>query len=98
VAVKHPHKLVFDTTDEYFEYLLGDLRYMGKDMFVMQCIGKCELAPRANLVAIAAYNKMHVNIFLKTNISFHFHLTRFKTFKVKGLNFKIWDLFLKFWV
>jgi hypothetical protein len=59
-----------DIKDEYFEYLLGNLKYMGKDMFVMRHIGKCELAPGANLVAIVAYKKMHVGIFLKTNISF----------------------------
>jgi len=64
---------------------------MGKDMFVMWRIVKCELAPGANLVTIVAYNKMHACIFFKINISFHFYLIRFKTFKVKAyiLGFKI---------
>jgi hypothetical protein len=49
--------------DVYFEYLLGDPRYMGKDMFVMRHIGRCKLAPITNFVAIVAYNKIHVGCF-----------------------------------
>jgi hypothetical protein len=37
---------------------------MGKDMLVMQRIGRGELAPRANLASITIYNKMHAGFFL----------------------------------
>ncbi len=50
----------FVHTNEYFEYLLGDLSYMGKDMFVMCYIGKHEMTFKVNLDAIKVYNKMHV--------------------------------------
>jgi hypothetical protein len=56
----HQH---FVHINEYFEYLLGDLRYMGKDMFMTRCIGRCKLAFGANLTTIATYNKMHACIF-----------------------------------
>jgi len=46
---------------------------MGKDIFVMQHIGRCELALGINLAAIATYNKMHAGIFLKTTFSFHLY-------------------------
>jgi len=66
---------------------------MGKDMFVMRHIGKCELALGANLVAILVYNKMHACIFLKTHISLqpNFYLIGFLNYKVKAyiLRFKI---------
>jgi hypothetical protein len=55
------------------EYLSGDLGYVGKDIFVMQHIGRCELALGINLAAIATYNKMHADIFLKTTFSFHLY-------------------------
>jgi hypothetical protein len=53
----------FVHTNKYCEYLLGDLRHMGKDMFVMWHIRRCELAPKANLTIIEAYNKMHVGTY-----------------------------------
>jgi hypothetical protein len=57
---------------------------MGEDMFVMRHIGRHKLAPRTSLVAIIAYNNIHVGIFLKTTISFHLYLIRFRTFKVRA--------------
>jgi hypothetical protein len=65
---------------------------MGEDMFVMQCIEKHKLALGVNLAAIATYNKMHACIFLKTTISFHLYLIRFKNFKVRAyiLGFWVW--------
>jgi hypothetical protein len=50
----------FVHTIEYYEYLLGDLGYMGKDMFVMCCVGKHEMTFEVDLDAIKVYNKMHV--------------------------------------
>ncbi len=46
--------------DGYFEYLLVDLGYLGKKMFIIKRIGRCEVAPNANQNAIKAYNTMHV--------------------------------------
>ncbi len=46
--------------DEYFEYLLGDLGYVGEEMFIMRRIGRHEISPNANKDAIKTYNKMHV--------------------------------------
>ncbi len=50
----------FVHTNEYFEYLLGDLNYMGRDLFVMCCIGRHEMTFKVNLNVIKVYNKMHV--------------------------------------
>jgi hypothetical protein len=47
--------------DEYFEFLLGDPRYMGKKMFIMQRIGRREITPNANMDVMHAYNNMHVS-------------------------------------
>jgi hypothetical protein len=44
--------------DEYFEYLLVDLGYLGK-MFIIKRIGRCEVAFNANKNAIRTYNIMH---------------------------------------
>jgi len=38
----------FTHGDEYFEYLLGYLGYMGGEMFIIQMIGWQEFAPNAN--------------------------------------------------
>jgi hypothetical protein len=85
----HQH---FVHTNAYFEYLLGDPRYMGKDMFVMRCIGRCELAPRTNLAAIVACNKMHACFFLKP--PFHFIcLTGLRFFRVKACILRFWVCF-----
>jgi hypothetical protein len=46
--------------DEYFKYLLGDLGYLGEEMFIMRRIGRCEIGPNANQDVIRAYNKIHV--------------------------------------
>jgi hypothetical protein len=44
-----------------YEYLLGDLAYMGDEMFIMHYIGSHELMFGIHLNAIKAYNKMHVD-------------------------------------
>jgi hypothetical protein len=44
--------------DEYFEYLLGDLSYIGEDMFLMCDIKRFELAPEVHMDVVRAYNKM----------------------------------------
>jgi hypothetical protein len=38
---------------------LGGQGYMGEEMFVMRRLGRWELAPRHDLEAVHAYNKMH---------------------------------------
>ncbi len=73
--------------------MFGDLKYMGDDMFVMRCIGRCELAPRGNLVIILIYNKMHVGIILKTTITYHLYLIRLKTFRVRAYILGFWVFF-----
>ncbi len=40
---------------------MGDLAYMGDEMFIMHYIRKHELMFGIHLDAIKAYNKMHVN-------------------------------------
>jgi hypothetical protein len=47
--------------NEYFEFLLGDPRYMGEEMFMMWRIGRHEIIPNANMDAVHAYNKMHAS-------------------------------------
>lgn len=47
-------------TYEYFEYLLGNLNYLGEEMFIMCWLGRCKLAPRHDFDAINAFDKMHV--------------------------------------
>lgn len=46
--------------DGYFEYLLVDLSYFGKKMFIIKRIGRCEVAFNANQSVIKTYNIMHV--------------------------------------
>ncbi len=50
-------------TNEYFEYLLDDLGYMDKNMFIMCRIGRHELAPGVDLDVVSAYNKMRASSF-----------------------------------
>ncbi len=47
-------------TYEYFEYLLGNLNYLGEEMFIRCWLGRCELAPRHDLDVVNAFDKMHV--------------------------------------
>ncbi len=53
------HGVNFFHIDEYFQYLLGDPSYSGKEMFVMCYIGRLDLAPRIHMDVIEVYNKMH---------------------------------------
>ncbi len=46
-------------TNEYFEYLLDDLGYMGENMFIMCHSGQHELALGVDLDVVSAYNKMY---------------------------------------
>jgi hypothetical protein len=48
---KNYYQLFLDTK-KYFEYLLGHLGYMGEKMFVIQRLGKCELATKHDLNAM----------------------------------------------
>jgi len=57
-------------TDEYFEYLVGDHGYMGKDMFIMHHIGWRELAFEVVLDIMRAYNKMHASSYNVFNFLF----------------------------
>jgi hypothetical protein len=53
----HQH---FTHGDEYFEYLLRNLGYMGQEMFIIWRIGQQEFALDANHDVVQTYNKMHV--------------------------------------
>jgi len=55
----------FAHTYEYFEYLLGDLGYMGEYMFIMWQIGWCELSLNTHPNTMNAYNNMHVGYKVK---------------------------------
>jgi hypothetical protein len=55
--------------NEYFKYLLIDLRYMGKEMFVMHCIERHRLTLSTNVDAIKAYNEMHASYKVKVECS-----------------------------
>jgi hypothetical protein len=46
--------------DEYFEYLLGDLGYLGKKMIIMRKLGKWEVGSNSCDDVIKAHNNMHV--------------------------------------
>jgi hypothetical protein len=48
--------------DEYFEYLLNNLGYMGNEMIVICCIGRRELILGIDLDA----NRVYKNIVLQT--------------------------------
>ncbi len=66
VTILHQSKLHKDQCqfflhgDEYFEYLLGDLGYLGEDMFIMKRIRRCEIGPNVDQDVIRTYNKMNV--------------------------------------
>jgi hypothetical protein len=45
--------------DEYFEYLLRDLGYLGEKMIIMQKLGRWEVGPNSYDDVIKAYNNMH---------------------------------------
>ncbi len=47
-------------TYEYFEYLLGNLNYLGEEMFIICWLGRCELAPKHDLDVANDFDKMHV--------------------------------------
>jgi hypothetical protein len=51
---------IFLQGDEYLEYLLEGLGYVGEEMFIMRRIGKLEIGPNVDQDAIKTYNKMHV--------------------------------------
>jgi len=50
----------FTHGDDYFEYLLGNLGYMGEETFIIQRIKQWELALNADHATMQAYNQMHV--------------------------------------
>jgi len=43
--------------DDYFEYLLGDPRYLGEEMFIMRRMGRQKLPPNANYGVVHAWFK-----------------------------------------
>jgi hypothetical protein len=49
----------FIHTNEYFEYLSGNLGYMGEDMFVMHHIKRRELVFKVRVNVVKLYNKIH---------------------------------------
>jgi hypothetical protein len=48
--------------DEYFEYLLGNMGYMGEEMFIMHMIRRQELPPNVDHDVVWAYKKMHARL------------------------------------
>lgn len=62
------------------EYLFSNLGYMGKDIFMMFCIGRHELVLKVDLDVIKPYNKMHTCFAKK--IPFHFISFEFLKFYV----------------
>jgi hypothetical protein len=46
--------------NEYFEYLLGNIGSISKEMFVMCHIRGCKLMLKIDLDIIMGYNQMHV--------------------------------------
>ncbi len=46
----------FTHDDEYFEFILGDLGYMGQEMFIMWRIGRRKIAPNANMDWVHVYD------------------------------------------
>jgi hypothetical protein len=63
--------------DEYIEYLLGNLDYMGKEMFMMCCIVRRELILGIDLDVVRAYKKIVPQTL------------NFKGFKVQVLRLKV---------
>ena len=48
-----------DDATQYFEYMLGDSRYVGIEMFIMCCIQGQEMGPNIEQPVVDAWNKMH---------------------------------------
>jgi hypothetical protein len=48
----------FTHRNDYIEYFLGDLGYLGEKMFITRKMGRQELPPNVDHGAIHAYNKM----------------------------------------
>jgi len=47
-------------TNEYFEYVLGDLRHLGERIFVRHQLGRCGCALGHDQNIINVYDNMHV--------------------------------------
>jgi hypothetical protein len=43
--------------DDYFEYLLGDPRYLGEEMFIMRRMGRSKLPPNVDYGVVHAWFK-----------------------------------------
>jgi hypothetical protein len=56
------HGVYICSHNEYFEYILDDLGYMGEDMFVMHHIERHELVLRIHMDVIKTYDKMHESL------------------------------------
>ncbi len=52
-------------TNEYFEYVLGDLRHLGEEIFVMHQLGRCERALGHDQNIINVYENMLVGYNVK---------------------------------
>jgi hypothetical protein len=73
--------------DEYVDYLLGNLGYMGKEMFMMCCIAMRELKLGIDLDAVGMYKKIIPQTL--NHKEFKVQVLSFKViiFKVKGSGF-----------
>jgi hypothetical protein len=52
------HWIDFFHEPPYIEFLIGDLGYIGNKKYIIKRIGRKEIAPKANLPAIVAFNKL----------------------------------------
>ncbi len=52
-------------TNEYFEYVLRDLRHLSEDIFVMHQLGRCECALGHDQNIINVYENMFVGYNVK---------------------------------
>ncbi len=55
----------FVHTNEYFEYVLGDLGHLGEEIFVMHQLGRCEHALGHDQNTVNVYDNMHVGYNVK---------------------------------
>jgi hypothetical protein len=56
---------IFCAGQKVFEYLLGDPRCMGEEMFIMQKLGKHKLSFNTNNDVLQTYNTMHMGFKVK---------------------------------
>lgn len=74
----------FTHGDSYFEYLLGNLSHIGKNVLIMQRHGNVKRPPDMDEGALTAYNKVDANYCLRV------------AWGIGGLKRKFWRLMKQF--